>query len=151
MFQIWLELPHRSIAGIFWCVCTHPSTLWVSTFMLYSWQWAHRNPWCNSWYLCCHCLRCWFPCGAISTTCASFKYVQLLSLTNWHYVHQRWHSHLNQHCCCWLNTSRFISLSLCNPRICFFRHCSIYKVVLLWLTLCWSIPLLSSGGIWMST
>ncbi len=24
MFQKWLGLPHPSIAGIFWCVCTHP-------------------------------------------------------------------------------------------------------------------------------
>jgi hypothetical protein len=133
-------------------VCAHIHQLYeYQPFTLYSWQWTHKNPWYNSRYLCYHCMRCWFPCGAITTTCAFFKYVQLLSLTSWHYVHQRWHSHLNRHCCCWPNMSRFISRSLCDPRICCFWCCSIYKVVLLWLTLCWSIPLLSNGGIWMST
>jgi hypothetical protein len=32
-------------------------------------------------------LGCWFPCGARTIICASFKHVQLLPLTNRHYVH----------------------------------------------------------------
>jgi len=31
---MWLELPHSLITSILWCVCTHPSTLWVSTFYI---------------------------------------------------------------------------------------------------------------------
>jgi hypothetical protein len=41
---------------------------------------------------------CWFPCGARTTTCASFKHVQLLSLTSRHCVHQKWHLHPSWHC-----------------------------------------------------
>jgi len=31
---------------------------------LCSWQWTHKNPWCNLWHLYCHCARCWFQCRA---------------------------------------------------------------------------------------
>jgi hypothetical protein len=71
-------------------MCAHiPSTLWVSTFMLYSWQWTHWNPWCNSWCLCQHCTRCWFPHGMKIITCTSFNHIQLLSLTGWPCVYQK--------------------------------------------------------------
>jgi len=63
-----------------------------------SWQWMHMNPWCILRHLCCHCARCWFPHGAKTTTCVSFKHVQLFPLTNRHYVQQKWHSHLSWHC-----------------------------------------------------
>ncbi len=56
--------------------------------MLCSWQWTRKNPWCNSRHLCCHYVGCWFPCGARTTTCASFKHVQLLSSANQHCAHQ---------------------------------------------------------------
>ncbi len=68
--------------------------------MLCSCQWKHMNPWCNSRHLCCHCKGCWLPRGAITTTCASFKKVQLLLSMNWHCAHQRWHSHLRWHYHC---------------------------------------------------
>jgi len=118
--------------------------------MLCSWQWVHMNPWCSSWHLCCHSAICWFPHGA-KTTCASFIHVQLLPLTSWHCVHQRWHLHLSWHCHCQPNMSRFTSLILRYPRICCFQCGSNQRTKLLQLTPHWLIPPLSSGGIWKST
>jgi hypothetical protein len=53
-----LGLPHLSIVGIPWCVCTHPIDLMgIHFFTLCSWQRMHWNPWCNSQHLCCHYVR----------------------------------------------------------------------------------------------
>jgi hypothetical protein len=78
-------------------MCVHPShrTYGYPPLMLCSWQWTHWNPWCNSWHLCCHYARCWFPCGTRIITCTSFNYIQLLSLMNWHYVYQKWCSYFS--------------------------------------------------------
>jgi hypothetical protein len=40
--------------------------------MLCSWQWTHKNPWCNSRHLCCYYMGCWLPNGLRITTCVSF-------------------------------------------------------------------------------
>jgi hypothetical protein len=69
-------------------------------FTLCSWQWARKNPWCSLQHLNYHCVGCWLLDGAKITTCTSFKHVQLLLMMSQHYVHQRWHSHLSQHCRC---------------------------------------------------
>jgi hypothetical protein len=55
----------------------------------------HWNPWCNSQQLCCHCLRCWLPCGSRTITCVSFNHIQFHLLTSQHCAYQRWHSHLS--------------------------------------------------------
>jgi len=60
-------------------------------FTLCSWQRAHRNPWWSSQHLCCHCVGCWLPRGVKTSTCTSFKHIQLLPSTSQHCVHQRWH------------------------------------------------------------
>jgi hypothetical protein len=133
------------------CVHTSHRLYGHPFFTLCSWQWAHRNPWCSSWHFCCHCVGCLFPCGVRTTTCASFKHVQLLSSTNWHCVHQRWHLHLSRRYHCQPNMSGFTSSNLCHPRICYFRCNSSQKIELLRPTCHWSIPPLSSGGIWMFT
>jgi hypothetical protein len=45
----------------FFSMCVHTShrPYGHSPHMLCSWQWTHGSPWCNSWHLCCHCVRCW--------------------------------------------------------------------------------------------
>jgi hypothetical protein len=78
-------------------------------FMLHSRQWTHMNPRCNFQHLCCHCVKCWLPCGMKIGTCISFNHVQLLSSMSQHCVHQRQHSHLSQHCHYWPNANRFTS------------------------------------------
>jgi hypothetical protein len=72
----------------------------------------------NSQHLYCCCARCWLPCGTILTTCTSFNHVQLLSLMNQNFAHQKWHLHFSQCCHCRSNASGFFSLILCNSRIC---------------------------------
>jgi len=66
------------------CVHTSHQPYGYPPFMLCSWQWVHMNPWCNLWYLCCHCEGCWFPCGIRTNTCVSFKHFQLFLLTSQH-------------------------------------------------------------------
>jgi hypothetical protein len=34
------------------------------------------GPWCNLQHFCCHCVKCWLPCGMRTTTCASFDHFQ---------------------------------------------------------------------------
>jgi hypothetical protein len=129
-------------------VCAHiPLTFWVPTFYVVFMATAHRNPWCNSRHLCCHCAGCWFPHGVRTTTCASFKHIQLYPLTIWHCVHQKWHSHLRRHCHCQPNTSEFTSLILCHLKICCFQCGSSQRTKLLRPTPYQSIPPFSSGGI----
>jgi hypothetical protein len=40
----------------------------------------HGHPWCNSWHFCCHCTRCWLPCGTRKITHTS-------PLTTFHFFH----------------------------------------------------------------
>jgi hypothetical protein len=117
---------------------------------LCSLQCMHMNPWCTSRHLCCHCAKCWFPHGAKTITCASFKHVQPFSLTSQHCVQQKWHSHFNWHCHCRPITSWFTSSILCHLRICCFWCDSSQRIKLSQSTPYWSIPPLNSGGIWMS-
>jgi hypothetical protein len=119
--QIWLELPNPSIASIPKCMCTHP----INPMNIHLLCCVHGNEctWIhdaiyNMFF--CHYMGCWFPRGAKTTTCVSFKHVQFFMLMNWHCAHQKWHSHLNQHCDCQPKTSRFISQILHHPRICYF-------------------------------
>jgi len=96
---IWFgTTPSLNCRYVLMCVHTSYQPYGHPPFMLCSWQWAHRNPWCNSWHLCCHYARCWFPHGVRTTTCASFKHIQFLSSTNQHCVHQRWHFSWHYHC-----------------------------------------------------
>ncbi len=83
--------------------------------MLHSWQETHRNPWCNSQHLCCHCVKCWLSHGMKTITCASFNHIQFFLLTSWHCVHQRWHLHLGRCYHCRPNASGFIS-SICTTQ-----------------------------------
>jgi hypothetical protein len=69
------------------CVHTSHWPYGYPPLMLCSWQWAHKDPWCSSQHLCCRCMGCWFPHGVRTTTCVSFKHVQLLLLMNQHYAH----------------------------------------------------------------
>jgi hypothetical protein len=62
-----------------------------------------------SQHLCCHCVKCWLPCRMKTTTCTSFNHIQLLSLMNWHCVHQIQHLCLSRHCHCLPNASGFTS------------------------------------------
>jgi hypothetical protein len=159
MLQIWFELSHPSIVGILRCMCTHPIDL-MGIHLLHcvhgnerTWtQDAIHNTFAPITRGVMNCiLGCWLPRGLKTTTCASFKHVQFLSLTNWHYAHQKWHSHLNWHCHYQSNTSIFTSQILHHPRICYFQCDSSQKTKLLRLTPRRSIPPLSSGGIWMFT
>jgi hypothetical protein len=82
-----LEYPILQLQASF-NVCAHiPSTLWVSIFYVVFMATNNWNLWCNSWHLCCHCAKCWFPCGMRTITCASFNHIQLLSSTSWHCVY----------------------------------------------------------------
>jgi hypothetical protein len=103
------------------CVHTSHWPYGYPPFTLCSWQWTHQNPWRNLQHLCHHCTRCKFSYGTKIITCASFNHIQLLSSMSQHYVYQRWHSHLNQHCHCQPNTSGFISIIICNSMICCIR------------------------------
>jgi hypothetical protein len=103
------------------CVHTSHWPYGYSSLTLCSWQWTHWNPWCNSQHLSCHYMKCWFPHGVKTITCISFNHIQLLSLTSWHYVYQRWHSHLSRHCHYQPNTSELTSLILRNSRIYYFE------------------------------
>jgi hypothetical protein len=84
-------------------------------------QRTHKNPWCNLWHYCRHCARCWLPHGTKTTTCVSFSHIQLLLLTNWHCVDQRWNLHPSWRCIVIVDLTclcGFISLILHNSRIC---------------------------------
>jgi hypothetical protein len=77
-------------------MCVHtshwPYRYWP--FTLHPWQWwTHKNPWCNLWHYCHHCARCQLPHGTKTTIGVSFSHTQLLLLTNWHCVDQRWNLH----------------------------------------------------------
>jgi hypothetical protein len=133
------------------CVHTSNQPYGYPIFTLFSWQWTHMNPWCNSWHLCCHYMKCWLSCGARIITCVSFKHVQPLSLIGQHCVHQRWHSHPSWCCHYWPNASRFISPILCHSKICCFQCGSNQKKKLLRMTPQWSILRFSNWSIWMLT
>jgi hypothetical protein len=132
-------------------MCTSHRPHGYPPFTLYSWQWTHGSPWCNSWHLCSHYARCWFLCGIKTTMCTSFNHIQFLSSTSWHCAHQIWCSHFSWHCYYQPNTNRFTSLILCNSRICHLRYISSQKKELSWPTPHWSIPLFNNWSIWMST
>jgi hypothetical protein len=100
------------------CVHTSHWPYGYPLLMLHSWQRMHQNPWCNLWHLCCHCIRCWLPCGTRTITCTSFNYIQLLLSTNQHCAHQRWHLHPSRYSHCQPNTNIFTFLILCNSKIC---------------------------------
>jgi hypothetical protein len=148
-----LKLPHPSIASIFWCVWTHPIDPMDIHFLRCAHSDKHtrtQDTICNQ-HLCCHYVKCWFPCGTKTITYASFNHIELLSLTNWHYAYQRWHLHLSERCYCWSNVIKFISLILRNSRICYLRCNSSQRKDLLQLTPHWSISPLSNWGIWLLT
>jgi hypothetical protein len=105
----------------FMCLHTSHWPYGYPPFTLCSWQWTHWNPWCNSWHLCHHCMRCWFSCGMKITTCAFYNHIQLLLSTNQHCAYQRWHLHLSKRCHCRPNVSGFTSLILRNSRIAAFN------------------------------
>ncbi len=116
--RTWLGLPHPSIVGILWCMCTHPiDIMGIHLFTLHSRQRTHGNLWCSSWHLCYHCARCWLPHGKGTITCVFFNHVQFILLTSRHCGHQRWHLHCNQCCHCWPNTNEFVFPILHNWKI----------------------------------
>jgi len=82
------------------CVHTSHRPYGYPPLTLCSCQRAHMNSWCNSLHLCCHYEGCWLPCGARTTTCTSFKHIQLLLSMNQHCAPQRWHLHLSWRCHC---------------------------------------------------
>ncbi len=143
-----LGLPSSFNCRIFF-MCVHPShqPYGYPPFMLCSRHWMHSNPWCNSWHLYRHYVRCWLPRGMKIITCASFNRIQLLSLTSWHHAYQRWYLHFNQHCHCQSNASRFTSLILRNSRICHLWCNSNQRKELSQLTPHWSILPLRNWGI----
>jgi len=107
--------------------CKYPSICVHTSYQCYMclpfispWQWVHGHPWCKLWHFCYYCMRCRLPCGMKTIAPTSFNHISLLSLTNWHYVHQIWNSHPSWCCHCQSNMSKFISLILCNWKICYF-------------------------------
>jgi hypothetical protein len=42
------------------CVHTFHQPCGYPFFTLHAWQCVHKDPWCNLWYFCYHCGRCWF-------------------------------------------------------------------------------------------
>jgi hypothetical protein len=70
-------------------------------------------------HFCCHCMRCWLPCGKRIITCAFFNCIQLL-LLSWHCAHQRWNLHHSSCCHCQPNVIGCTSPILCNSKICCF-------------------------------
>jgi len=132
-------------------MCVHTSH-WPYEYpppTLCSWQRMHWNLWCNSWHLCHHCKRCWFPRGMITITCVSFNHIQLVLLTNQHHVYQKWHLHPSRCCHYWPNTSGFTSPTLHNSKICYLWCSSSPKNELSQLTPHWLIPPLCNWGIWL--
>jgi hypothetical protein len=117
-FHMLLGLPHPSIVGIFQCVCIHR----IDLMGIHLLRCIHGNEHIGTHdVICRHCVRCWLSHGMRTITCVSFNHIQFLSLMNWHYAHQRWHSHPSQCCHYRLNVSGFASLILHNLRICYFR------------------------------
>jgi hypothetical protein len=111
----------------------------------------HWNQWCNSWHLCQHYTRRWFPRGIRIITCVSFNHVQVLLSMSRHCSYQKWHSHLGQHYHCWPNTNIFISPILHNSKICCIEHSSNQGKELSQLMPHWSIPHISNWDIWLLT
>ncbi len=116
------------------CVHTSHWPYGYPSFTLCSWQWMRLNPWCNLQHLCCHCTRCWFPCGTRTITCTSFNHIQLLLLTHQHCVYQRWYSHLSRCFHCRPNANKLTSLLLCNSRI-YYLHYTKMCFSSLWVSL----------------
>jgi hypothetical protein len=130
---IW-NTPSSNCRYLLMCVHSSHRPYGYPPFTMCSWQRVHKNPWCNSWHLCCHCARCWLPHGTKIITCVSFNCIQLFLLMSWHCAHQRWHSHFSWRCHCWPDVSGFTPLVLCNSRIYCFRYDSSQRKELLLLT-----------------
>jgi len=106
------------------CVHTSHWSYRYPPFMLCPYQRTHKNPWCNLRHFCCHCMKCWLPCGKRTITCVSFNCIQLLS------------------CCVNIVFTKdgictivdvaivngFTSPILCNSKICCFGCCSSQKM-----------------------
>jgi uncharacterized protein (DUF2237 family) len=147
----WFGLPHPSIASILRCVCTHPinpmgihllccalgnehigtHNVIHDTFVAIAWDVGFHVGQKQLHVL-------------LSTTFNS-------SSQSPHYVDQKWHSHLGQHCHCQPNASGFTSLILCNSRICYIGHNSSQGKELSQPTPHWSIPPFSNQNIWLLT
>jgi hypothetical protein len=123
-------------------MCTHPidpmGIHFLCCFHGNEHTWTHDA---ISPHLCCHCVKCWFPCGMKTTTCASFNHVQLLLLMNWHCVHQIQHSHLSRHYHYQPNTSGFTSLIFATQRFVTFDVVQAKEKSYHDQTSNWSIPL----------
>ncbi len=145
-FSIILPILLHNIPNVTWITtsfnCKYPS-MHVHTshrcygcppFTLCPWQWIHKHPWCNSQHFCCHCKRCWLPCGTKTTTHIFFNHVSFLLSTSRHCVHQKWNSHLSWCCHCRSNTIGFTSSTLRNTRICYLQNNLNQIKELLWLT-----------------
>jgi hypothetical protein len=108
-FQIRLGLPHPSIACIPQCMYTHP----IDPKSIHLLHCVHGNE-CIKTHDVIHDTfvvieqDVWLPCEAETTTCTSFKHIQLFMSKSSHCAHQRWHLHLSQCCHCQPNTSGFI-------------------------------------------
>jgi hypothetical protein len=133
------------------CVHTSHQCYKCPIFTLRPWQWAHGHPWWSMRFFYCHHTRWWLPCGMGTTICTFFNHIPLLSLMSWHCVHQRQNLHPSRCCHYQSNTSKFISLILCNLKIYYLRNNSSQRKELLWLTPHWSFPPFSNWGVWMST
>ncbi len=82
-------------------VCAHtPLILWVFAFYIFPMIMNAQEPMMQFVTFFYHYVRCWLSRGTRATTCVSLSQDQLLSSTNQHYVHQRWHSHFNSCCHC---------------------------------------------------
>jgi hypothetical protein len=85
----------------------------------------------------------------ITTTHVFFNHLPFLPSKSWHCAHQRWNSHLSQHCHRWSNTNGFTLWILRNLRICCLRKSSSQGEELLQLTPHSSFPPFSNWGVWM--
>jgi hypothetical protein len=133
-------LPHPSIASIPRCVCTHPIDSMVSTSYIVFMAMNTLEPMMQSVTplppLCEMLVSTWDE----NNYMRFLNHIQLLSLTSWHCVYQRWHLHFNPHCHCQPNVSGFTSPSLRNSSICFLRCNSSQGKELSQPTPHWSIP-----------
>ncbi len=95
MFQTQLGILHLQLHASF-DVCAHiPLTLWVSTSYVTPMATSARKPMIQftTFFpsLCEMFVSTWDE----NITCTSFKYIQLLSLTNQHCVHEKWNLHFS--------------------------------------------------------
>ncbi len=150
MYATWIT-PSLNCKHLSMCMHTSHWPYGYPPLTLCSWQQTHWNPWCYSWHLCHHCMRCWFPRGMRTITCASFNHIQFLLSTSQHCAYQNGHSHFSQCCHCWPNTNGFTSPILRNSRICCLRCSSSQGKELLQTTPHWSIPSFNNWGIWFLT